>query len=107
MSASSIYRAANDEQLIHRVTATAYQVVLEDDDKANTVLGQDLLNNPYATTTVLMFPVAVDTEDAYAYALLNGNGSPGYDESVITDDALKTSVTTHWPMARPPTPAVP
>ena len=53
----------------------------------------------------LYWAVAVDTEDAYAEALLGGNGSPGYDETVISDDDITTAITAHWPADPATTPS--
>lgn len=105
MSLSSINRAANDQQLIDRVVSAAHKVASTDEDKANTILGQSLINgtamgmNPVAP---LMYPVAMDTELSYESALLNLRGAPGFDKDIITDAALTTSVIAHWPMTRPP-----
>jgi len=111
MSLSSIARAAVDEQLIVRVQAAAHQVIMTDTDKASTVLGKALLtpSGPGFTNPVssLMWPVAVDTAAAYEYALLGGNGSPGFDVSVITDAAIITSVNDNWPMEYPPSMVMP
>jgi hypothetical protein len=106
MSFTSISRAAIDQDLINRVSSAAHQIAQTDDDKANTLLGQQLINgngmigNPVAS---LMWPVAIDTEQAYESALLNQRGAPGFDVDIITDAAIFASVNAHWPMQRPPT----
>jgi hypothetical protein len=111
MSLSSIARAASDPQLIDRVTASAHQVAMTDSDKANTVLGQSLLTGQSISNQaalVLMYPVAIDTEQAYESALLSQRGAPGFDKDIITDAQISTSIKAHWPMTRPPAiPATP
>lgn len=107
MSLSSITRAAADQQLIDRVTAAAFKIVRTDDDKANTVFGQLLLNSSPMVgmnqVAPLMYPVAIATEAAYESALLNLRGAPGFDKDIITDAQIETAVTDGWPMTRPPT----
>lgn len=106
MSFSSITRASKDQDLIDRVMSAAHQIALTDPDKANTQLGQQLLNNNMMAgnpVMPLMYPVAIDTEAAYESALLNQRGAPGYDRDIITDAALFAAVNAHWPMTRPPT----
>lgn len=105
MSLSSIARAATDSQLISRVHAAAYQALMADPEKAKTTLGKALANPSPGfndPVTPLMWPVAIDTEAAYEYALLGGNGSPGYDVAVITDAAITDSVNANWPMDAAP-----
>jgi hypothetical protein len=106
MSFATIARAAVDQQLIDRVTASAYQAMMEDPDKIDTVFGQALVNPPVGfgnnPVAPLMWPVAVDSEAAYEAALVAGRGAPGHDTDIITDEAIHASVTGNWPMTRPP-----
>jgi len=96
MSFATISRAAEDPQLIARVTAAAQKEVLYNEELANTVFGRRLTAG-LVDVEVLMWPVAVDTEAAYETAVNSGRGSPGHDVDVITDAALTSAVITHWP----------
>lgn len=103
MSASSINRAANDDQLIARVRAMAHKEVAFNETLANTEYGKQLLAG-LINVQPLMWGVAVDTEAAYESALVSGRGAPGFDVDIITDAALTASIVAHWP--EDPTPAV-
>lgn len=105
MSASSISRAANDEQLRARVLAMAHREMVFNQALANTKFGKELQMGMGALNT-LMFPVAVDTEAAYEAALVSGRGAPGHDMDIITDAALSASIVAHWPQDPEP-PAAP
>ncbi|MET0786845.1 MAG: hypothetical protein ABWY25_09080 [Paenisporosarcina sp.] len=96
MSAASISRAANDEQLRARVLAMAHKEMVFNEALANTKFGQELQQGMGALST-LMWPVAVDTEAAYETALLAGRGAPGFDTDIITDAAITSSIVAHWP----------
>lgn len=97
MSASSIYRAANDPDLIHRVQALAHKEVSANDTLAESQFGKQLLRGSQ-DVTALMFPVAVATEAAYESALLSGiRGAPGFDSDVITDAAITAAIVDGWP----------
>ena len=96
MSASSIYRAANDPDLIQRVTAIAHELAQNVDDLGMTVFGQQLLNGSNSVAP-LMYPVAVDYEAAYETAVNSGRGAPGHDVDVITDANISAAITVGWP----------
>jgi hypothetical protein len=97
VSASSIYRAANDPDLIHRVTALANKEIQANDELAVTVYGKQLVAG-MANISVLMWPVAASTEAAYESALLSGvRGAPGYDSDVITDASITAAIVAGWP----------
>lgn len=106
MSYSSIDLAANDPQLQVRVKAAVYKTLYTDDECRTSVFGQAILTGsgfgPGSQLTAMYWAVAVDTEQEYQYALANGNGSPGFDVSVISDEAITTVVTDTWPRAQPP-----
>lgn len=106
MSASSIARAANDQQLIQRVIAMTQKEVIFNDDLANTEYGKQIAAGS-VNVLPLIWGVAVDTEAAYESALMAGRGSPGYDSDVITDAALTSAITAHWPYADGEGPQVP
>ena len=98
MSAVSISRAASDPQLQARVLAMAHREIMYSDELANTTYGKQLIQG-FNNVMPLMYPVAVDTEAAYETALNAGRGAPGHDSDVITDAALTSAISAHWPYA--------
>jgi len=96
MSASTIYRAANDLDLQQRVTALAHKEVQANDALANTQYGRGLLNG-VQNIMPLMWPVAVDYEEPYESAVLSGRGAPGHDTDVITDANISAAIVAGWP----------
>lgn len=98
MTAASIARAANDEQLKARVQAMASKEILYNADLAATAYGQDVAGG-FPNLAKLMWPVAVDTEAAYETAVNSGRGAPGHDVDVIPDAAITSAVVAHWPYA--------
>ena len=97
MSAASINQAANDPQLQARVLAMAQKEMLFNEELANTEFGKSLANGFIMNVMQLMWPIAVDTEAAYASALQAGRGAPGHDSDIITDGAITSAVIAHWP----------
>lgn len=96
MTASSIARAAQDQQLKARVDAVVHQEAqnnadLHDSDYA-VRLRQGMTDGQ-----PLMWPVAVATEAAYETALLAGRGAPGFDVDIITDAQITAAVQANWP----------
>lgn len=106
MSAASIARAANDQQLIARVTAMVQKEVIFNEALGDTEYGKQAKAGS-TNVAPLMWAVAVDTEAAYEAALQAGRGSPGHDSDIITDGALTSAITTHWPYTDAEMPQVP
>ena len=106
MSFASMQRAAQDGDLMNRVTAAAQKEILYNEDLAATLFGQELRRG-YGNVSPLMWPVAVDTEAPYEAALLAGRGAPGHDSDVITDAQITSAVIAHWPYAPGETPPTP
>lgn len=106
MSASTIFRAANDVQLQNRVQAMAMKEI-----NANPALGQTdygrQLQQGVSNIMPLMWPVAVSTEAAYESALLNMRGAPGFDTDIITDADLTAAIVAGWPGGVPVPPPGP
>ena len=96
MTAATISRAANDQQLKDRVLALANKEVLYNEEMANSEFGKRLRTGS-PDVGPFMFPIAVDTEAAYESALTMGRGAPGHDMDVITDAALTSAIVAHWP----------
>lgn len=106
MSAATINRAANDPELQARVLALAHKEMLFNEALADTDFGRQLAAG-FVNIMPLMWPIAVDTEAAYEAALQAGRGSPGHDSDIITDGALTSAITTHWPYTDAEMPQVP
>ena len=96
MSAASISRAANDPELQARVLAIAHKELIFNEPLQETGYGKQLMQG-FGSVIPLMWPIAVDTEAAYEAAVTSGRGAPGHDPDVITDAALSSAVTAHWP----------
>jgi hypothetical protein len=113
MSHSSIDRAANDAQLQERVKAAVYKELYTDDECRTSIFGQALLNgsgfSPTGQLTSMYWAVAVATEAEYETAITGGNGSPGFDVTVIPDATITGVVQETWPREQPVpmTPAAP
>ena len=105
MSYASINRAMQDQDLIARVTSAALKEAYANPEFGDTIFGGQVKMNPRYGGDVLIGPVAVDTEAAYASALAAGRGAPGHDTDVITDAAINSAVQAHWPAdPEPPAP---
>ena len=111
MSHTTIGRAATDVQLQERVKAAVYKELYTDDECRTSIFGQAILQGGggFASSqlTAMYWAVAVATEAEYQYALASGNGSPGFDESVISDIAITTVVADTWPREQPIVPTLP
>lgn len=97
MSASSIARAAADQQLKDRVNATVHKEAQANATFKDTDYGRQLQQG-MTDGSPLMWPVAVATEAAYEAALVSGRGAPGHDTDIITDAAITSAVQANWPM---------
>jgi len=97
MSASSIARAAADQQLLARVNAVAHQEAQNNPAIQDTQFALRLKQG-MTDASPLMWAVAVDTEAAYETALMSGRGAPGHDVDIITDAQITASVQGNWPV---------
>jgi hypothetical protein len=106
VSHSTIDRAANDPQLQERVKAAVYKILYTDTDCRATSFGQAVLNGGvFGNSNQLLamyWAVAVATEVEYNAAITQGNGSPGFDTTVISDQKISDIIQGVWPMAMPP-----
>jgi hypothetical protein len=99
MSYTSINQCVNDEALVDRVTAGAMKEAWASDEYSETSFGATLRNSPNLAQTVFMWPVSIDNEAAYSYAVDSDNPNPGGDPGVISDAAIQAGVQAHWPYA--------
>ena len=98
MSYITITQATEDQALQDRVTAAAckeawvggVEYVLSD-------YGDRLRIYPQEAVGTFIWPVAIEYEASYEYALTTGNENPGGDPTVITDANIQSSVQAHWP----------
>ncbi len=96
MTAATISRCANDDQLKARVLALVNKEVLYQEDLANSEFGKRVRTGS-PDVSPFMFPLAVDVEAAYEAALSMGRGAPGHDVDIVTDGAITSSIVAHWP----------
>lgn len=101
MSYSTITQATRDQDLLDRVIAAVAKEANDNPDLMATDFGAFARSNPLQAGNQLMYPIAIDTEAAYASALAAGRGAPGHDSDVITDEALLASVQANWPPDAP------
>jgi len=101
MSHQTITDATRDAALQDRVMAAASKEAWANPEFGDTPFGQRLMAYPTAAIDTFMWPVAIDYEDEYAYALgLDPpNPNPGGDPGVITDANISAAVQAHWPVA--------
>jgi hypothetical protein len=98
MSYSTITQATRDTALQDRVTAAAckeawvggVEFVLSE-------YGERLRTYPSEAVVTFIWPVSIEYETEYAYALDSGSLNPGGDPTVITDANIQSSVQAHWP----------
>lgn len=104
MSLSTISQAATDPDLAARTTASVQKEARENPAFGDTAYGQRVIAGVVSPWTYYAWVIAVVTEDAYAYAVDNGNERPGYDPGVVSDADIATAVQVHWPQDEPATP---
>jgi hypothetical protein len=98
MSYTTITQATRDPELQDRVTAAACKEAWA--GGAEFVLseyGDRLRTYPSEAVTTFIWPVAIDYETEYEYAIDSDNPSPGGDEGVITDANIQAAIQAHWP----------
>lgn len=106
MSYTTLHQAAElDMDLQARVVAAAVKEAWASPEFAATEFGRRLRVYPQEAIRTFMWPVAVDTEAAYTFAVETSVERPGLDVGVISDAALQAAVQAHWPPD--PMPAAP
>lgn len=101
MSLATITQASNDPVLRDRIHASVNKEAAANPDLGSSVFGQYVLDQPWVAWQALIWPVAIDTEADYEFAVNNGHPSPGSDD-VIDDAKIQAAVTVHWPAEVPP-----
>lgn len=101
MSYTTLYQQTTDTAFTNRIVAAVEQEAWENPTLGDTGYGHAVKNGAVSPLVYFPWPVAVATEDAYAYAVESGNPNPGSDPTVITDEAILAAVQTVWPMEWP------
>ena len=96
MTYASIEQCTRDTELQARVKAAASKEAWASPEYSLTVYGERLRTYPDEALATFMWPIAIDNEDDYAYALDTDKENPG-SADVITDAALQAGVQAHWP----------
>lgn len=96
MSQTTIHLAANDPELQARIQACVNAEAIGNPEVEDSAFTKEVLRG-YANLTPMYWAVAVETEAAYAGGILNGRGSPGHDQDVVTDEQILSAVKIHWP----------
>lgn len=99
MSYETVNKCKNDEALQKRVEAAVQGEAWHNATAHDTQFGFFARQNPLQAMLTLMYPVALDNEETYEYALnmQPPHDNPGGDPAVITDQAILSSVQTNWP----------
>ncbi len=97
MSYQTITICSQDYDLRQRVEAG-----LAKEAWANPTLGDSPLGlaikaeGPAQVALSFMWPISIDNEADYEYALNSGNPHPGRDIGVIGDDEIQSGIQAHW-----------
>ena len=100
MSLSTINQAANDEELLARIEAGVHKETIANPAFGDSMFGGQVTSGMAPIKQVFAYPVAVDNETAYEYAVNADNPSPGGDPTVITDAAIGSAIQAHWPWSQ-------
>lgn len=99
MSHSSIAQASRDEDLTVRIESAISKEAWANETFGSTAAGATIkASGPGTWLSYFVWPVCIDTETDYEYAVNEGNPSPGGDPAVITDAAIQSAVQVHWPV---------
>jgi hypothetical protein len=97
MSHTTMYAATQDQALIDRIVAAAQREAQENATLKDTERARQLREGPGNAITWFSWPVAIDYETEYAYAVDQDNPNPGGDEGVISDGNITAAIVAHWP----------
>ena len=107
MTYQTIHTCTEDTELQERVTAAAMKESYAGGPEfSSSAFGQQLQRNPMLALNYFMWPVAIDNEADYAYALDTNHENPGGPD-VINDAKLQAGIQTHWPKDAVPIPQPP
>jgi len=97
MTYATIHQATEDVALQERVTAGACKEAWNSPEFSLTEYGERLRTYPQEAVVTFMWPVSIDYEAAYQFAVDGGTPNPGGDASVITDANIQSCIQAHWP----------
>jgi hypothetical protein len=107
MSYTTITQCTRDEHFQDRVTAGAMKEAIASEVYSRTAFAEQLRSLPQAALSVFLWPLSVDNEADYAYAIDTGNADPGGDPGVVSDEKIQAGVQHYWPDETLPTPVIP
>lgn len=96
MTYSSIVAATRDQDLVDRVTAAVIKEAWANEVLSETKFGKDA-RAVASVGWIMVWPVAIDYEAQYEFALGNEVERPGLDPGVISDANIQAAVQVHWP----------
>ena len=97
MSYTTITRAARDQALLDRIFAAVNKEAIANEELGASDFGRLVRQGTAAIQMLFSYPVAVDYEAEYEYAVNESNPNPGGDPGVITDANIGSAVQAHWP----------
>jgi len=105
MSHSTITQSTEDQALLDRIQAAACKEAWVGGPEFElSDYGERLRSYPAEALITFTWPVCIEYEAAYEYALNAANPNPGGDPTVITDANITSSVQAHWPTQPKPLP---
>ena len=101
MSYATITQCTRDPAFRDRVTAGALKEAIASVVYSETLFAEQLRNTPDMAIHQFIWPLSIDNEAAYEYALNADppNPNPGGDVGVITDASIQAGIQTHWPQS--------
>lgn len=102
MSYTTITQCTEDEAFRDRVKAAALKESYASPTYSGTQFAEQLHQFPETAISTFIWPLSIDNEAAYEYAVNGANPNPGGDPGVITDANIQAGIQTHWPPDPPP-----
>jgi hypothetical protein len=98
MSYTTIHQSTQDQDLQRRVLAAIAKEAYGNDTLGASQTGLTVKTSaPEHVLFRFMWPISIDNETAYEFALGNNVDHPGADPGVITDANIQAGVQAHWP----------
>ena len=102
MSYSSLAQQSTDQNFLARINSCVQQEAWNDPSYSETPYGKEVRAGRVYPPQQFAWPVSLNTEAAYWSALISENPDPGGDPTVVTDQAILSSVQAVWPMGEWP-----
>lgn len=97
MSYTTVYKCTQDQAFRNRIAACMNQQAWNNAELRSTPLGESLRVSSGSGVDSMVWPVAIEYEAPYEYAVNSDNPDPGGDPTVITDANILASVQSNWP----------